>query len=164
MHMHIYRSKYTRSATKMCQVLPYFVLIFGLIRTGHFTCSFVPTVSIICLDSWTYADMEYGCLNLTDDLQFSGETKIVDGKQLISVNATNINKRNMTRVWIRKSDGYCEGNCCRNMTGLKKKRTFHLTCDLDPCYGRGICHNGLVGFTCKCNEGYMGLRCETGKY
>lgn len=73
------------------KVLYFCVWISGLIGQGQAFCEFTPNVSKTCLDFWTFTDMTYGCLNIKDNMEFSGLRKIVDGELFISVNTTDMN-------------------------------------------------------------------------
>ena len=37
-------------------------------------------------------------------------------------------------------------------------------CNPDPCNGRGMCIDGMNTFTCNCNAGYTGDKCETSNW
>ena len=37
-------------------------------------------------------------------------------------------------------------------------------CLTNPCLHGGNCIDGLNNFTCQCQYGYAGVRCETGKW
>lgn len=75
----------------MMKLLYFCVCISGLIGQGQAFCEFTPNVSKACLDFWTFTDMTYGCLNVKNNMKFSGLSKTVDGEYLISVNTTDMN-------------------------------------------------------------------------
>lgn len=40
---------------------------------------------------------------------------------------------------------------------------FYPDCKPDPCHGHGSCHSSAKGFSCSCQQGYIGLSCEQGE-
>ncbi|XP_071147167.1 uncharacterized protein [Mytilus edulis] len=108
------------SWSKMMNVLYFCVWISGLIGQGQASCEFTPNVSKTCLDFWTFTDMTYGCLNVKDNMEFSGLRKIVDGEHFISVNTTDMTTGNIITVWVRKADGHCTMNCCDRKTNQRR--------------------------------------------
>ena len=36
-------------------------------------------------------------------------------------------------------------------------------CDSDPCQNNGKCCKEVEGYRCECEDGYTGVKCETGK-
>ncbi|XP_063410510.1 protein glp-1-like [Mytilus trossulus] len=149
----------------MMKVLYFCVWISGLIGQGHAYCKFTPHASKTCLEFWTFTDMTYGCLNVKDNMKFSGQNKIVDGEHFISVNTTDMNTGNIITVWVRKADGHCTMNCCDRKTNQRRfLLVIHPDLNKECEY---ICHGhstscALVGFTvfCDCKEGYSGHHCD----
>ncbi|CAG2253954.1 unnamed protein product [Mytilus edulis] len=143
----------------MMKVLYFCVWISGLIGQGQASCEFTPNVSKTCLDFWTFTDMKYGCLNIKDNMEFSGLRKIVDGEHFISVNTTDmntgsvrINAMDTRRAVFNRNNSFCHCNGGYSGHHCEKEEPCHNV----ECQHGGTCSSGL----CSCVNGFTGQHCE----
>uniref|UniRef100_A0A8C4QTC8 Uncharacterized protein n=1 Tax=Eptatretus burgeri TaxID=7764 RepID=A0A8C4QTC8_EPTBU len=71
-------------------------------------------------------------------------------------------RENCIEIYIKSeaSSGQWNDDNCR-----KRKRAlcYKASCSNSSCFGHGVCLETIGNYTCKCEDGFTGARCENGK-